>query len=72
MDSLANLFSQLMRSTLTPEQMDQVVEGNRTETNKNVCHSGHFCDSKMVLDEVFMRYGMDVADEGGAEKWGYL
>lgn len=52
--------------------MDQVVEGNRTETNKNVCHSGDFCDSNMVLHEVFMRYGMDVADEGGAEKWGHL
>ena len=71
-DSLANQFGQLMRSTLTPEQMDQVVEGNRTETNKNVCHSGDFCDSNVVLHEVFMRYGMDVADEGGADKWGQL
>ena len=61
-----------MRSTLTPEQMEQVVEGNRTESNPNVCHSGDFCDSNMVLHEVFMRYGMDVADEGGAEKWGHL
>ena len=52
--------------------MDQVVEGNRTEINKNVCHSGDFCDSNMVLHEVVMRYGMDVADEGGAEKWGHL
>ena len=71
-DSLANQFGQLMRSTLTPEQMDQVVEGNRTETNKNVCHSGDFCNSNVVLHEVFMRYGMDVADEGGADQWGQL
>lgn len=63
MDSLANQFSQLMRSTLTPVQMDQVVEGNRTETNRNVCHSGDFCDSNMVLHDVFVRYGIDVADE---------
>lgn len=72
MDSLANQFSKLMRSTLTPVQMDQVVEGNRTETNRNVCHSGDFCDSNMVLHDVFVRYGIDVADEGGAEKWGHL
>ena len=52
--------------------MDQVVEGNRTETNRNVCHSGDFCDSNMVLHDVFVRYGIDVADEGGAEKWGHL
>ena len=71
-DSLANQFGQLMRSTLTVEQLHQVVERNRTETNKNFCHSGDFCDSNMVLHDVFIRYGMDVADEGGAEKWGHL
>jgi hypothetical protein len=49
--------------------MDQVVAGNRTETNPNLCHSGDFFDSNMVLHEVFMRYGMDVADEGGVERW---
>lgn len=71
-DSLANQFSQLMRSTLTAEQMDQVVAENRAETNPNVCHSGDFCDSNMVLHEVFMRYGMDVADEGGVDRWADL
>ena len=71
-DSLANQFSQLLLSTLTAEQMEQVVAGNRTETHPNVCHSGDFCDTNMVLHEVFMRYGMDVAGEGGAEKWGHL
>lgn len=71
-DSLANQFSQLLRSTLTPEEMEQVVLRNRAQTHPSVCHSGDFCDSNMVLHEVFMRYGMDVADEGGAEKWGPL
>ncbi|MES2242112.1 MAG: hypothetical protein V4639_04490 [Pseudomonadota bacterium] len=71
-DSLANQFCQLLRSTLTPEQMEQVVLRNQTQTHPSVCHSGDFCDSNMVLHEVFMRYGMDVADEGGAEKWGRL
>jgi hypothetical protein len=71
-DSLANQFSQLLRLTLTAAQMETVIAENRSETNPNVCHSGDFCDSNMVLHEVFMRYGMDVADEGGAEKWGHL
>ncbi len=71
-DSLANQFGQLMRSTLTPEQTEQVVLRNRTQTHPSVCHSGDFCDSNMVLLEVLMRYGMDVADEGGVEKWGHL
>lgn len=71
-DSLANQFCQLLRTALTPEEMDQVVLRNRTQTHPSVCHSGDFCDSNMVLHEVFMRYGMDVADEGGADKWGHL
>lgn len=71
-DSLANQFSQLLRSTLSPEEMEQVVLRNRVQTHPSVCHSGDFCDSNMLLHEVFMRYGMDVADEGGAEKWGHL
>ena len=61
-----------MRSTLTAEQMEQVVVRNRTESNPNICHSHDFCDSNMILHEVFMRYSMNVADEGGAEKWGHL
>ena len=71
-DSLANQFSQLLRSTLTPEQMEEVVKRNRSQTHPNVCHSGDFCDSNMVLHEVFMRYGMDAADEGGVDRWGDL
>lgn len=71
-DSLANQFSQLLRSTLTGEEMVQVVLRNRTQSHPSVCHSGDFCDSNMVLHEVFMRYGMEVTDEGGAEKWGRL
>lgn len=49
-----------------------MVAENRTESNPNVCHSGDFCDSNMILHEVFMRYGMDVADEGGVDRWGDL
>lgn len=69
-DSLAIQFCQLLRVTLTLGEMDLVVLRNRTQTHPSVCHSGDFCDSNMVLHEVFMRYGMDVADEGGVDKWG--
>ena len=71
-DSLANQFSQLLRSTLSPEEMGQVVLRNRAQAHPNICHSGDFCDPNMVMHEVFMRYGINVADEGGAEKWGHL
>ena len=71
-DSLANQFSLLLRSTLTPGQMEDVVKRNKSQTHPNICHSGDFCDSNMVLHKVFMRYGMDVADEGGVDRWGDL
>lgn len=70
--TLANQFCQLLRSTLTPEQMEQVVLRNRVQTHPSVCHSSDFCASNMVLHEVFMRYGMAVADQGGAERWEHL
>ena len=53
-DSLANQFSQLLRSTLTAEEIEQVVLRNRAQSHPSVCHSGDFCDPNMVLHEVFM------------------
>ena len=65
-------FSQSLRSYLTPEQMVEVVQRNRAETHPNICHSHDFCDANMFLHEVFMRHGMDPADEDGMERWGVL
>lgn len=71
-DSLALEFCDEMRATLTPEQMEQVVLLNKAEPNPNVCRSHDFCDANMVLHAVFMRHGMDVADEGGLDRWADL
>lgn len=71
-DTLALEFSRGLHAYLTPEQMEEVVERNSSETSPGICHSHDFCDANMFLHEVFMKFGMDVADEGGMEKYGYL
>ncbi len=69
---LAHEFSQALRSSLSPEEMTEVVLRNRAQASPNICHSHDFCDANMVLHEVFMKHGMDVADEGGMDRWGEL
>lgn len=71
-DSLAMEFCDELRATLTSEQMENVVSLNAAEGDPNVCHSHDFCDANMVLHEVFLRHGMDAADEGGIDRWGDL
>jgi len=71
-DALAFEFSQELRDCLSPEQMAEVVERNRIETSRGVCHSHDFCDANMVLYAVFMRHGMDPVSEDGMERHGAL
>lgn len=71
-DSLAMEFCHEMRATLTQEQMEQVLALNALEMNPNVCHSHDFCDANMVLNEVFVRHGMDATEDGGMGRWGDL
>jgi hypothetical protein len=68
-DALAVEFCDAMRDALTPEQMRQVVERNLAETDPGVCHSHDFCDANMVLHEVFMQHGMDLAKEDTPAAW---
>jgi hypothetical protein len=65
-------FSQELRDCLSPEQMAEVVECNRIETIRGVCHSHDFCDANMVLYAVFMRHDVDPVSEDGMERHGAL
>lgn len=52
--------------------MKAVILRNRTQQRSNICHTHDFCDANMVLHAVFLRYDMDVAEEGGFNLWGGL
>jgi len=71
-ETLALEFSQGLHAYMTPEQMKTVVERNRCEARSGICHSHDFCDANMILYEVFMKYGMNPADEGGMDRHGDL
>jgi hypothetical protein len=71
-DSLAREFSQSLKSALSSEEMKELVQKNHAETTQGICHSHDYCDANMVLHEVFMKHGMDIADEGGRERWGEM
>ena len=71
-EDLAREFSERLKQTLSAEELNELVLRNRIETTPNICHSHDFCDANMLLHEVFIRHGMDIADEGGRERWGEL
>lgn len=71
-ETLALEFSKGLHAYLSPEQMREVVERNRTEAVPGICHSHDFCDANMFLYDVFIKYGMNPATEGGMDQWGEL
>lgn len=70
--SLAREFSNSLKKKLSKEELKELVLRNRTETTPGICHSHDFCDANMLLHEVFLKHGMDIADEGGRERWGEM
>lgn len=69
-EALAKEFSHSLKSALSSEEMNDLVKKNQSELIPGICHSHDYCDANMVLHEVFMKHGMDIADEGGRERWG--
>jgi len=69
-DALAREFSRNLKSVLSSEEMKDVVQKNKAEVTVGICHSHDYCDANMVLHNVFVKHGMDIADEGGRERWG--
>lgn len=71
-EMLAKEFSEALKSKMTGDEMREIVRRNRAETHPRICHTHDFCDTNMVLLEIFKKYGMDIADEGGTVRWGHL
>jgi hypothetical protein len=70
--ALALEFSHALRSELSAEHFQVIIQRNREQISKNICHSNDFCDANMVLHAVFFQHGMDAADEGGMDRWGEI
>ena len=48
---LAREFSATLREWLRPDELAEVVERNRAETDSYICHSHDFCDPNMAMLE---------------------
>lgn len=63
-EALAEAFVRLLRMNLGQDVYDTVVDLNSRELNPDVCHSGDFCDSNMVMDAAFGELGVDPSSYG--------
>jgi len=54
---VAKRFCQLIRAELG-NKMQDVVDRNRVESNRNVCHTHDFCDANMVMAEAMRAVGI--------------
>ena len=46
---LAREFSATLREWLRPDELAEVVDRNRAETDSYICHSHDFCDANMAM-----------------------
>jgi hypothetical protein len=71
-EQFAREFSVVLRSWLTPAQMEEVIARNKAETDPRICHSHDFCDANMAMNEVFLdKHGLDLnaEDEAHVTLW---
>ena len=69
-EALARAFVRILRETLGDENYAKVVALNAAELNPDVCASGDFCDSNMVMDAAFKEFGVDPLEYGYTEEDG--
>lgn len=69
-EALAKAFVRILRETLGDEDYAKVVALNAAELNPDVCASGDFCDSNMVMDAAFKEFGVDQLEYGYTEEDG--
>lgn len=63
-EQLAEAFVRILRKTLGEEDYAKVVALNAAELNPDVCASGDFCDSNMVMDAAFAEFAIDPSTFG--------
>ncbi|ATS92241.1 hypothetical protein [Stenotrophomonas phage DLP4] len=62
-EQVAIAFVRILRETVGEEDYAKIVVLNAAELNPDVCNSGDFCDSNMVMDAALKEFGVDPAPE---------
>lgn len=66
-EEIAKLFSSILKQWLNAEQLEELVELTKTETDPSICHSGDYCDSNMAMHAAFVQLGIMTEDDSLSE-----
>lgn len=66
-EEIAKLFSSILKQWLNAEQLEELVELTKVETDPSICHSGDYCDSNMAMYEAFITLGIMTEDDSMGE-----
>lgn len=64
---IARRFIQEVRSELTVEQLQEVVEKNSTEAYEGCCATHDFCDANLLMEAAWISLGLKTPIEHDAE-----
>lgn len=62
-EEIAKAFSSVLKQWLTIEEMAQVVELTKKETDPLICHTGDYCDSNMAMQAAMVQLGVIAEDD---------
>jgi hypothetical protein len=62
-EEIAKAFSTILKQWLTVQEMAQVVELTKKETDPLICHTGDFCDSNMAMQAAMVQLGVMPEDD---------
>lgn len=70
--TVAAAFSSILRETLTKDEMQEVIERNRSLINTTSCASHDFCDANELMAEAFTEVGIefDIDNDEQRMLWG--
>jgi len=62
-EQIAKAFSTVLKQWLTVEEMAQIVELTKKETDPMICHTGDYCDSNMAMQAAMVQLGVMSEDD---------
>jgi hypothetical protein len=62
-EEIAKAFSAVLKQWLTVQEMAQVVELTKKQTDPLICHTGDFCDSNMAMQAAMVQVGVTPEDD---------
>lgn len=62
-EQVAKEFSKVLKNWLSVEEMAEIVELTKKETDPMICHTGDYCDSNMAMHAAMVNLGVLAEDD---------